>query len=53
MPMSDEDLLSLDPDEEDMLLTAGLSDASSGHLRALTNEEIDKLFESPEKNHPK
>jgi hypothetical protein len=52
-PMSDEDLLSLDPDEEDMLLTAGLSDASSGHLRALTNEEIDKLFESPEKNHPK
>jgi hypothetical protein len=52
MPLSVEDLLSLDPDE-DMLLTAGLSDASSGHLRALTNEEIDKLFESPEKKHPK
>ncbi len=50
MPMSVEDLLSLDPDEEDMLLTEGLSDASSGHLRALTNKEIDKLIESPEKN---
>jgi hypothetical protein len=48
-----EDLLRLDPDDEDMLLTAGLSDANSGHLCPLTNEEIDRLLESPEKKHSK